>query len=109
MARRESETEHFNHHVHFREDSTGQWTPRSLFFDVQCDQIDYLFDEPVGELVKTDQAFTANRASSGTFDTAIDLVGPAEEMFRREAEKCDLVKDVIIYNSRTGGTGSGLT
>ena len=47
--------------------------------------------------------------SSGLFDTGLDLEGPVEEIFRREAEKCDLVKDVIINSSSAGGTGSGLT
>ncbi len=29
-----------NNHVHFRENSLGKWTPRSLFFDSESDQID---------------------------------------------------------------------
>ena len=33
----EDEEYQANHHVHFREDSMGRWTPRSIFADLEAD------------------------------------------------------------------------
>lgn len=106
-ARRSQED--INHDVIFRENSAGMWTPRSVFFDLQSEQIESLLSDPVGELVETGQYLSANRASSGVYSDGSELAGPALEIFRREAEQCDLVKDVLLYNATAGGTGSGLT
>ena len=101
--------EDVKHDVLFRESSAGTWTPRSLFFDVQSDQIGSLLSDPVGELVETWQYLTANRASTGVYTDGFELAEPALETFRREAEQCDVVKDVILFNATGGGTGSGLS
>ena len=37
-----------NHEVLFREDSFGRWTPRSIFFDLESDNIDKLLTSEIG-------------------------------------------------------------
>ena len=60
-------------------------------------------------MVETGQYLTANRASTGLFTDGFELAEPALETFRREAEQCDMVKDVLLFNATAGGTGSGLS
>ena len=43
-----------NNHVLFRENSIGQWTPRSIFIDNDPDSINSLLTSPTGELVGYD-------------------------------------------------------
>ena len=43
-----------NNHVLFRENSLGQWTPRSIFIDNDPDSINTLLNSPAGELVSYD-------------------------------------------------------
>ena len=59
--------------------------------------------------METGQYLTANRASTGVFTDGFELTEPALEIFRREAEQCDMVKDVLLFNATAGGTGSGLS
>ena len=43
------------HNVHFRENSYGQWTPRSLFFDMETDHIDSLLQSEIGQMIQPGQ------------------------------------------------------
>ena len=48
------------HHVLFRESSMGTWTPRSVFLDLQPDQIDIMQGEEVGELISFENTCSLN-------------------------------------------------
>ena len=41
-----------DHNVLFREDSLGRWTPRSIFVDLESNQIDDLLTSDIGQLVE---------------------------------------------------------
>ena len=53
-----------NPHIHFRENSLGQWTPRSLFFDLESEEIDRLLTSEIGQLVEAGQWVSGNEAAS---------------------------------------------
>ena len=44
-----------NHDVHFRQDSLGRWTPRSIFIDFGAQIIDNLLSSEIGQLVEPGQ------------------------------------------------------
>ena len=41
-----------NHSILFREDSMGRWTPRSIFLDLESDQINELLVSDIGQMVE---------------------------------------------------------
>jgi len=49
---KEQSTADINNDVLFREDSLGRWTPRSIFFDSESDQIDRLLEGEFGQLIE---------------------------------------------------------
>ena len=77
-----------NHHVVFREDSIGRWTPRSLFIDVENDAIDQLLSSNIGELVAPSQFRQANQSGVYYFRANYTIGRDFfdEDLFRREAE-----------------------
>ena len=42
-----------NPYIHFREDSNGQWTPRSIFADTEGNRIDEMLSEDIGALIES--------------------------------------------------------
>merc|ERR1719469_603073 len=52
-----------NHNILFREDSLGRWTPRSIFFDAESDDIDGLLRSDIGQLVEPGQWLSGHFAS----------------------------------------------
>ena len=100
-----------NHNVLFRQSDMGNWTPRSIFLDLEPGHINAMESEDVGELFQPNQLAYYN-ASAATQTRAYYTTGkelPIAETLRKEAEQCDRVKDLILNGSTYGGTGSGLT
>ena len=102
-----------NHHLLFREDSWGRWTPRSLFFDQEVDQLDALMVSSLGDLVEpraillgsdyTDRlgpnAARSNEKHRWIFDFLL------EDRVRYMTEQCDSTPDFLINSSQHGCVG----
>ena len=89
-----------NHNVLFREDSLGRWTPRTLLFDTASNEIDELLSSEIGQLVEPGQWLSGHE--SGVYETrSSSTIGKDvynDELFRREAELCDRVEDILVYS-----------
>ena len=99
-----------DHNVLFREDSLGRWTPRSIFIDLESEEIDSLLTSEIGQLVEPGQWYSGHEAGVlKTCDRQNIGKDVNWDIWRREVEQCDRVEDILVYSCSYGGAGSGLT
>ena len=100
-----------NNHVHFRENSLGKWTPRSILFDCESDDVDSVLASDIGSILEANQSICGHESavyhSRSHYTIGKELIDM--DALRRESEQCDQVEDFLIFSSQYGGTGSGFT
>ena len=97
----------------FKEMSTGQYLPRTILFDLEPREIQNLkngtFSKFYSELNIINRTDGSGNNWSKGYIRALEIIPKIEEVFRKNAEKCDSVGSFNLFHSITGGTGSGST
>ena len=97
----------------FRENILGKWTPRSIFIDMEDNNINALERSPeCGGLIETEQCCSYGESGAHAMHVGYEVSGwidQIKEVIRREAEQCDLVTDFQFNNATAGSTAAGLT
>ncbi|XP_041973894.1 tubulin beta chain-like [Aricia agestis] len=99
--------------VYYNEGAAGKYVPRATLVDLEPTTMDSLRAGPYGELFRPDNIVygatgAGNNWAKGYYTEGADLLEPALDVIRREAEGCDCLQGFQFIHSLGGGTGSGL-
>ena len=99
--------------VFFNEATGGGYVPRAVMVDLEPDSQDTLLSSPYGSLFSGrnlvfGQSGSANNWATGYHTEGPDLIGPALETIRKEAEACSDLQGFILVHSVGGGSGGGM-
>jgi len=96
----------------FSETETGKFEPRSFFIDLEPNVIDEIrigeykdFYNP--DLLINGKSDAANNFARGYYTLGRKLISLTIDRIRKKVEECSNFDGFMIYNSASGGTGSG--
>lgn len=98
----------------FHESYEGNYTPRSLFIDLEPSVIDSLFQGERSRLYSKDMTLTgkedaANNFGRGFYNHGSQIIEPTMDLITKTLESCDSFQGFFTFGSFGGGTGSGFT
>ncbi len=97
---------------YFRETSKGKYKPRTIFFDMEVDSIEYLKTKGLGKVFDEKCLMLGQQKVPGFYSSGYYTNGPAYldavlDYIRSEIETCDNFNGFMFYNSIVGGCSSG--
>ncbi len=99
-------------HSYFRETNKGTFVPRTVFFDMDPESLNYLRGRSLKQVFDDKGLLLGQQDTTGFFSSGFHSNGPAyldtvKEYIRSEIEACDNFNGFMLYNSITGGCSSG--
>ena len=96
----------------FYESENGKFIPRALFIDTDSMAIEETMKTNIGQLLDVEQ-FINGKEAAVNYARAHYMHGPILEetiirAFLNQVSKCENIEALLIFNSLSGGTGSGL-
>lgn len=98
----------------FEESSSGKFSPRSIFIDLDPMVIEDLKAGEYRHMIKSQYLIkgkedAANNFARGRYTVGKDILDPTLDIFRRLAESCGSLQGFVLTHSIGGGCGSGFT
>jgi tubulin alpha len=98
----------------FEESSSGKYSPRSIFMDLDPTVIDELRTGEYARMIKPQLLIkgkedAANNFARGRYTIGKDILDTTLDVFRRVVEKCGSLQGFVLTHSIGGGCGSGFT
>ncbi|KPI99121.1 PREDICTED: tubulin beta chain-like [Papilio xuthus] len=99
--------------VYYTEAAACKYVPRAVLVDLEPGTMDCILAGTYGALFRPDNIVygmtgAGNNWAKGHFTEGAELLEPALDVVRKEAEGCDCLQGFQLVHSIGGGTGSGL-
>ncbi|WMV18256.1 hypothetical protein MTR67_011641 [Solanum verrucosum] len=96
----------------FSETSSGKFVPRALFIDLEPSVIDEVKSGTNGQLYNPQQFIcgkedAGNNFARGYYTLGGKIIGECLDRIRKLVDDCSNLSGFVIFNSVSGGTGSG--
>ncbi|EDV19676.1 uncharacterized protein TRIADDRAFT_61873 [Trichoplax adhaerens] len=98
----------------FNETGRGRYVPRAVFVDLEPTVIDEIRTGPYKQLFHPDQMLTgkedaANNYARGHYTIGGEIIDVFMDRIRKVCDQCSALQGFVLFNSLSGGTGSGLS